>query len=103
MHDTTLQAISLGVYEAEENAEHAVLTIITGLALPMANPQTGEQLIVPDGQYRVPLQKAAILALIDGLQKAAEKLPDPKPQSNLVVPGSMQDVETAARNLERFR
>lgn len=102
MQDATLQAINVGVFEPEEGAEHVTVVIVTGLALPLADPTTGQQVIVPDNQYRVPLQKTAAQALIDGLTKAIDKLPDPKPQSNIVVPGSMDDVERAARDLGRY-
>lgn len=102
MQDVTLQVINVGVFDVEEGQDHAVLAVVTGLALPMAHPQTGEQLLVPDGQYRMPLQKSAIAGLIQALQEAHDKLPDPKPASNLVVPGSMQDVENHARNLGRL-
>jgi hypothetical protein len=89
--------------EPPEGAELAELVIVTGLGLPMAHPQTGQQMIVPDGQYVVPLQKETVAALIEQLQKAYDKLPEPKPQSNLVVPGNPQDVDRIANDLNRFK
>lgn len=103
MHSTTLQAIAVGVEEPPEGAELAEIGILTGLTLPMAHPQTGQPVIVPDGQYLVPLQKSTVAALIGQLQAAHDKLPDPKPQSNLVVPGSPNDVDQIANDLRRFQ
>jgi hypothetical protein len=82
----------------DEGDEGAVLAILVGIGVPGPN---GQGVMVPTGRYQVPMGKQAVLRLIDSLAAAADKLPDPKPQSNIVIAGQ-NDVDNVAQNLGRF-
>src|SRR5688572_2527210 len=101
MSDTTLQAIDVRCLPVEDGAEHAVVAVMTGLGTPFGGPN-GQPVILPLDIYRIPVTKGAVKELIDSLQEAYEKLPDPKPQSNLVVPGNPNDVDKIANDLRKF-
>src|SRR4051812_31736845 len=101
MKDITVQALDVGVMEVQEGADGAILAILEATALPLQDPNTGQPLMVPVNRYQVPMGKASILRLIEALTEAAEKLPDPKPQSNLIIAGK-GDEDRVADNLGRF-
>jgi hypothetical protein len=106
MQDTTLQVINIGVPDLEEGEELATLLIVTAMMMPVVDPQTGRplgQVPVPDGQYRVPLQKDAVRQVAERLLEVHEQMPDPKPESNIVVPGSPADVNRIAEELGRLQ
>lgn len=99
MKDTTLQVFDIRALDVGEGDEHATLAMMTGLAIPGPN---GQAMVLPAETYRVPMDKSAIAALIESLQVAHDALPDPRPQTNLFVPGSMTEAEQIANNLKRF-
>jgi hypothetical protein len=101
MHDTTLSVLDIRAMDMNEGAEVVTLAMITAIQTPFAGPD-GQPVPLVSGVYKVPMGKQAALELAASLTEAAEKLPDPKPQSNLVVPGSMQDAERIANDLGRF-
>ena len=84
-----------------EGDEGANIAILEGLALPFQD-QNGQPVIVPVGRIQVPMGKSAIARLINLLQDVHDKLADPKPQSNIFVPGSMDEVDQVANNLKNL-
>lgn len=102
MADTTLQALDVSILPPNEGEEHAVLAALTGVATPFGGPD-GQQVVLPLDIYRIPLGKQALKQLIEAAQAAHDALPDPKPQSNLVVPGSPADADRLAQELGKFR
>jgi len=100
MKDITLQVFDIRALPVSEGEEHATLAMMTGTPFPGPN---GQAMVLPDETYRVPLNKDALGELISSLQEAHDQLPDPKPVSNLVVPGSMSDAERFANDLKRFQ
>lgn len=90
------EAINAGV-EPE-----AMVTIVAGMPLPIPDPTTGGPVVIPFIHLQFPLAKEHLLKLGElALEKAAE-LPDPKPQSDLVIAGNMQQAEQAAQALQGF-
>lgn len=101
MEDTTLQVLDIRALPVNEGDEHATLVMLSGIQTPFGGPD-GQPVVLPSKVTRVPMGKGAIRELIVSLQEAEEKLPDPKPVSNLVVPGSPADVDRVAQNLKQF-
>ena len=85
----------------EEGADHLVVAMLCGIQTPFAGPD-GQPVVMPTKVYRVLLGKNAAQEVIDSLAAEAEKLPEPKRPSNLVVPGSPADVDQVAANLRQF-
>jgi hypothetical protein len=102
MADITLAALDIRVLPVEDGQEHAVLAALTGLGTPFGGPD-GQPVTLPLDIYRLPIGKQALKELIESAQAAHDALPDPKPQSNLVVPGNPQDVDRIANDLNRFK
>jgi vacuolar-type H+-ATPase subunit B/Vma2 len=100
MKDITLQVFDIRALPVDEGAEIATLAMMTGTPLPGPN---GQAMILPDETYRVPMNKDAIGELIQSLQEAHDQLPDPKPQSNLYVPGSPDEIDQVAQTFQKFR
>lgn len=101
MHDTTLQVLDIRALPVNEGDENVVLAMLTGIQTPFAGPD-GQPVILPTGVYKVPMGKNAAKELIQSLSEESEKLPEPKRPSNLVVPGSPDDVDRIAQNLRQF-
>jgi hypothetical protein len=74
---------------------------MTGLGTPFGGPN-GQPVILPLDIYRVPVTKGALKDLIESAQEAYDKLPDPRPASNLVVPGNPNDVDRLANEMQKF-
>jgi hypothetical protein len=100
MADITLQALDVSVLPVEEDAPYATLAALTGVQTPFGGPD-GQAVALPTDIYRIPMGKQAIKKLIEEAQAAYDALPDPKPQSNLVVPGNPNDVDKIANDLKR--
>lgn len=100
MKDITLQVFDIRALPVNEGDEIGTLAMMTGFPIPGPNGQT---MILPSETYRVPMDKAAVAALIESLQEAHDALPDPKPVSNLVFPASMADAEHFANDLRKFQ
>lgn len=101
MNDTTIQALNIEIPEVNDGDEHLTLVAIQGIPTPFPN-QSGQPVVLLSGIYRIPMGKQAALEVAEALRTQAEKLPDPKPQSNIVIPGSLDDVDQVARNLKKF-
>ena len=90
------EAVEAGV-EAE-----AMVTVVAGMPLPIPDPQTGGPVVIPLAQIQFPLAKEHLVKLGELALEKAEELPDPKPQSDIVIAGNMQDAERAAQALKPF-
>lgn len=101
MEDVTLQVIDIRALDVNEGDEHLTLAMLSAVQMPFAGPD-GQPILVPMKVTKVPMGKQAALELIQSLTEQVENLPEPKRPSNLVVPGSMQEAEQAAANLQRF-
>lgn len=90
MFDATLQILDIRALEAEENADHVFLAMVTGThtTLPIAGPD-GQPIVVPVpmGVLRIPMARDVALGLADSLKTEGEKV---KKQSGLVVAGTQQ-------------
>lgn len=87
------QALELG-------APPEVLTQITaGLFLPFEQSPGQGPIPIPFANIRFGLPKDAVLDLIRRLTEAAENLPD---QSDLIIPGNMDQAEQYARQIGQF-
>jgi hypothetical protein len=102
MADITLAAIDIRVLPVNDGDQHATLAALTAIGTPFAGPD-GQPVSLPNDIYRLPIGKQALKELIESAQAAHDALPDPKPQSNLVVPGNPQDVDKIANDLNRFK
>jgi hypothetical protein len=101
MEDVTLQVLDIRALPVNEGEKHATLVILSGLQTPFAGPD-GQPVVLLTKITRVPFNKQAGQDLIASLQEAVDALPDPKPASNLFVPGSPADVDRVAQNLKQF-
>jgi hypothetical protein len=83
------------------------LQVVGGNDLPFADPRGGNRpLRYPSLAVNFQLSKAAALEFAELVRKKAESLPDDKPQSNVPIATSMDDVAKAAefeRNLKRVK
>jgi hypothetical protein len=102
VHDTTLQVFDCRALEVNEGEELVTVIMVTGLPTPFPG-QNGQQIVLPTGVYRAPLSKAAAIELRDTLNEAIENVSDPKPVSDLFIPGSPADVDRVAENLRKFQ
>lgn len=101
MHDTTLQVLDIRALPVNDGEEHVTLAMLVGIQTPFAGPD-GQPVPLITGVYKIPLSKSAAQEVINSLTEESEKLPDPKRQSDLIVPGSPADVDRIANDLGRF-
>lgn len=80
----------------------AMVTIVAGMPLPIPDPSTGGPVVIPLIHLQFPLAKEHLLKLGELAIEKAEELPDPKPQSDLVIAQSMQEADQAAQALQGF-
>lgn len=103
-HDTevSVYSASLGTSAEEGQIPFIELSIIQGLALPIPNPQTGEPIVFPAGQYRFKFARTEAIALFKAALEAAEGLPDTfSPSGKVLVAHDMTQVEQTHRNIKR--
>lgn len=88
----------------EEGAPaHVECGIVTGAALPVMNPQTGEPLLVPFGRLRFGFAREQAIEFFQKGLEAAQSLPDEPGKGKVVVAHSMSDVENAAKALKTIQ
>lgn len=90
--DTSIQAFDIQVIPVEEES-HLILQFILGLVVPAPNGQKG---LLPAGAIKVPVGREMAIAKAKELLEAAEALPEPKPESDLIVAGNMDQVKQVA-------
>ena len=92
--DTSIQAFDVQVIPVpDEDGPHVILQFLLGMTIP--GPQ-GQKGILPAGALKVPIGKEMAINKAKQLLEAAESLPDPKPESDLVVVGNMGQADQIA-------
>jgi hypothetical protein len=98
--DASIQAFDIQVIPVEEES-HLILQFLLGLVVP--GPQ-GQKGILPAGAIKVPVGRQMAIDKAKEILAAAEALPEPKPESDLIIAGNMDqaqqvaDVDSAIRN-----
>jgi hypothetical protein len=99
MFDATIQPISFDIVAIpDEEQPHLLLQFLMGIKVP--GPQGGIALL-PTGAVKVPLGKAVSLSKAEEIKEAAEGLPDPKPESDLIIAQNLAGVEEEAAERAR--
>lgn len=91
MEDITLTPMGITINKAEDGS-HAQLVILSGIPLPIEDPNTGAPIHIPTKQTRVPLGKDSALQLGNALIELGEALSEP---SRIQVASSLSGVEQA--------
>lgn len=76
------------------------MQFITGLVVPGPGGQKG---ILPAGVIKVPIGRDMAINKAKALLEAAESLPEPKPESDLIVAGNMNQAKQVADMDEAIR
>jgi hypothetical protein len=84
--DTTLSPLGLNL-AIDNNPENPMLHLVitVGAMIPI-EVSPGQPLVFPTGIYRIPIPRQLALDLAPKIQEEAEKLPEPKPKTDIVVP-----------------
>jgi hypothetical protein len=90
--DTSIQAFDIQIISVEEES-HLILQFILGLVVPGPAGQKG---ILPAGAIKVPIGREMAINKAKELLEAAEALPEPKPESDLIIAGNMDQVKHVA-------
>jgi hypothetical protein len=94
LFDTTIQAFDIQMISVpDEEGPHIVLQFITGLVVP---GPPGKQGILPAGAIKVPIGREMAINKAKELLAAAEALPKPKPESDLIIAGNMDQAKRVA-------
>lgn len=102
MFDSTLSVVNTNVL-VDEGADHAELIYVIGMMLPLQMQPGAPPLIAQAGVIRVPMNKAALLDHAEKMVEAAEKLPDERPPSSIILPTGPDDAERVAREMKQLR
>lgn len=90
--DSTIQAFDIQVIPVEGES-HLILQFLLGLVVP--GPQ-GQKGILPAGAIKVPVGREMAINKAKELLEAAEALPEPKPESGLIVPSDVNEAQAIA-------
>lgn len=105
----TIQPIAYDVQVPTEEAVEAgappqgIASIVAGMIIPISINNDGQPLIVPLVNIQVPLDKEHLQKLGELCFEKAAELPDPKPESSVLLANDMGAVEKAAEELRRFK
>lgn len=80
--------------------ERVDLCFTLGLSIPVG---PGQVMPLPGGRVRIPMGKEAALDFLQRVQTDVETMPDPKPESDLVVASNMAGVDQAMKAAAKFR
>lgn len=88
----------------EAGAESTLeLGIITGIMLPIANPQTGQPLMVPTGKIRFSFHREQAIEIFTQALEQAQRLPaQPTPTGKIEIARDLGAVERAANEMGKF-
>jgi len=99
MFDVSLQPISFDVVAIpDEEQPHVILQFLLGVKVPGPQGAIG---LLPTGAVKIPLGKVISLQKAEEIKEAAEGLPDPKPESDLIVAGDISEVNAEAAERAR--
>jgi hypothetical protein len=91
--DVSLQAFDIQIIPVEEES-HLILQFLLGLVVP--GPQ-GQKGVLPAGAIKVPVGRDMAITKAKELLEAAEALPEPKPDSGLIVPNDANEAQALAQ------
>ena len=101
LFDSTIQAFDIQIIPIpDEDGPHIILQFILGLVIP--GPQ-GQKGVLPAGAIKVPIGREMAINKAKELLEAAEALPEPKPESDLVIAGNMEQAKQVANMDSAFR
>jgi hypothetical protein len=93
--DSTIQTHQFDILPIpDEEQPHLLLQFILGLGVPGPNGQIG---ILPAGALKIPIGREMAIAKAKQLLEAAESLPEPKPESDLIVTDDMNQAAEMAK------
>ncbi len=99
--DVTTQAFDVAIIPVpDEESPHVVLQLLLGITIP--GPQ-GQKGVLPAGSIKVPIGREMAINKAKELLEAAEALPEPKPESDLVVASNMEQAKQVANMDSAFR
>jgi hypothetical protein len=100
--DASIQTFDIQVISVpDEDGPHVILQLLLGLTVPGPSGQKG---VLPAGAIKVPIGREMAIGKAKELLEAAEALPEPKPESDLIIAGNMDqakqvaDIDTAVRS-----
>lgn len=94
MFDASIQPISFDIIAIpDEEQPHLIFQFLMGVKVP--GPE-GSIALLPTGAIKVPLGKVIAIKKAEEIKEAAEGLPDPKPESDLIVAQNLAGVEQEA-------
>lgn len=88
--------------ETGATVPHIELGIDTGISLPIANPQTGQPLVIKVGKLRFLIGREQAIEIFEAALLAAQGLPETVQSSGkIMLASNMNEVEQAAQNIRR--
>lgn len=92
--DASIQAFEVQVIPVpDEDGPHVILQLLLGMTIPGPGGQKG---VLPAGAIKVPIGREMAINKAKELLEAAESLPEPKPESDLIIAGNMDQVKHVA-------
>jgi hypothetical protein len=92
--DATTQAFEIQIIPIpDEDGPHVIWQMLLGLTIP--GPQ-GQKGILPAGALKVPIGREMAITKAKELLEAAEALPEPKKESDLIIAGNMDQAKRVA-------
>ena len=92
--DASIQAFEVQVIPVpDEDGPHVILQLLLGMTIPGPGGQKG---VLPAGAIKVPIGREMAINKAKELLEAAESLPEPKPESDLIIAGNMDQAKQVA-------
>lgn len=92
--DVSTQAFEIQIVPVpDEDGPHVILQLLLGMTIPGPAGQKG---ILPAGAIKVPIGREMAINKAKELLEAAEGLPEPKPESDLIIAGNMDQAKQVA-------
>lgn len=92
--DASIQAFDIQVIPVpDEDSPHVILQLLLGMTVPGPGGQKG---VLPAGAIKVPISREMAINKAKELLEAAEALPEPKPESDLIIAGNIDQAKQVA-------
>lgn len=92
--DVSTQAFDIQIIPVpDEDGPHVILQFLLGLTVPGPGGQKG---VLPAGAIKIPIGREMAINKAKALLEAAEALPEPKPESDLIIAGNMDQAKQVA-------
>jgi hypothetical protein len=85
------------------NEESLVIVPVVGLGIPMPTPQGMAMMQIPLAAIQLGMSKEVALEKAREMLAAAEALPDPAPESDIIIANNMAAATQAAKLNDQFR